>query len=305
MNHTTHRSTFLPVEVWNAIFRDVERNDLTTLATVSRRFQQEAEHVLYHRVDLRNTTDGARLASWCTSILDNRRRASRVQALWISEYFKLLPGDSSTEIQQLVAQAFKALVNLKRLTSILHILINPIIEVHSPSIPTIVRSTFENCSFRLTGIRGRFPALTMDEMWEFLNTQPKISLWIPSGYLLQTIDAIPSDTLPSMREVVLIRPEKLPFLYGRPIQKLWLSFTHAHHAEHGLAVIRSLRWFKDTLRALAYIVFASLTTQTTLDVIRSLSEDAQNVEWLKLRFRNIVSFWELPRRLIDSQPPWY
>jgi hypothetical protein len=290
------------MELWNDIFRHVERRNLATLARVSRLFQQEAEYVLYHHINLRDTTDGARLASWSMSIVGERRRASRLHTLRFPGHFKLPPddlGDSGTKIQQLIAQAFRAAVNLKELYIFRQMAVGP-------GVPTIVPSTLESCTFRLTGIAGFFPGLTADEMLDFLSTQSDISYWIPSTRLIQSVDALPSNALPSIREMLLARPKKLSLFYDRPIQKLWLTFGDAEHVEHdGLAVIHSLRRFKDTLRVLSYMVFGSLTDWETLDVVRSLAKDAPNLELLAMRFQNTVSFRDSPRRFTDNPSSWY
>jgi hypothetical protein len=279
------------VELWGAIFHHVERNDLMTLARVSRSFQQEAERLLYRCVDLRTTTDGARLASWCMSIVGERRRASRVRTLRLPEYFtppRRILADSSAKIQQLIAQAFKVVVNLKRLY------ISPVMDISKRKVPTIVPSTFENCTFCLTGIDGHFSGLTADEMWEFLSKQPDIFFWVPSNPLIKTIDSLPPNALPSIRETVLYLPEKLPLFYNLPIQKLKLVFNATHTNHNGLAVLNSLGRFKETLRMLSYQVRCSLTDWTTLDVIRSLAKDAPNIVWLTIYFRQKVSFRDLP-----------
>jgi hypothetical protein len=297
----THSSVFLflPVELWNAIFRHVERRNLATLARVSRLFQREAEYVLYYLVTL--DTDAARLASWCVSILDERRRAFRVHTLRLPGHFKPPPWDlaySSAEIQRLLTQAFEAVVNLKELYILkLH--------VEGPIVPTISRSTVENCTFRLTGMACDTTGMTADEMWEFLHTQPDISHWFPS--FLRSINAIPPNILPSIRELVLSLPEKLPLLYGRPIQKLMLVCGRGiEHVRHdGLAVIHSLRQFEGTLRVLEYMVHGSLADWTATDVIRSLAKDVPNLEELTLLIRDTqfrVSFRDLPRRFPDNAP---
>jgi hypothetical protein len=291
-------SVLLPMEVWGSIFRHVERNDLSTLARVSRLFRQEAEYVLYHDVDLSPTTNGARLASWCMSIIGDRRRASRVHTLRFPEYFKpprRIFADSSAEIRQLIAQAFKAVVNLKRL------FMYPTVD--KSKVPTIVLSTFDNCTFRLTCVFGHFPGLTADEMWEFLSKQPDIFFWGPSSRFISSIDAIPPNTLPSMHEAVLDFPQKLPLFYDLPMWALKLEFNGTHAKYDGLAVINSLGLFEETLRCLSYVVTGSLTDWTTLDIIRSLANNAPNLEWLQIHSRQKVGFRDLPRQFIDSLPP--
>jgi hypothetical protein len=285
---------FLSMELWGAISLHVERNDLATVARVSRLFQQEAEHVLYHHVDLKHsTTNGARLASWCMSIVGERRRASRVHTLWLPQYFKSPPGifaDSSAKIQQLIAQAFRAVVNLKRLY------ICP--PVDEPEVPTIVPSTFENCTFRLIILAGHFRGLALDEMWEFLSNQPDIFSWTPSNPSTLSIDAIPPNTLRSLRTMSLYFPQKLPLFYDLPMEELRLSFLNDTHAKNdGLTVINSLGLFKETLHKLSYTVMGLLTDWTALDVIRSLAKDAPNLEWLQIHLWQDVSFRDLPRQV--------
>jgi hypothetical protein len=307
---------FLPTELWNSIFSGMRAKDLTTLARVSRLFQRQAEYVLYRHTQLSHA-DGACLASWCTSIIGEGRRASCVHTIQLPGFIE---GDlsridiqrrpsngpgihlylSSGYIQHLLAQAFKAVVNLKEL----YIVAPRMCDTRDP---TVVPQTFENCTFRLTAIVDSFSALTADEMLEFLSTQPDISYWIPSDDFIQSIDAIPPNTLPSIREVILCCPEKLPLLYNRPIQKLCLTFRGgvAHTKDDGLAVIRSLRRFENTLRVLSYSVFGTLTGWTTLDVIRSLARDAPNIEILVLPScgEDRVSFRDLTRRFFDNRAP--
>jgi hypothetical protein len=305
-----------PVELYPAIFRYATTSDLAVLSRVSHTFQQEAEHILYHHVDLRGIIDGERLASWCLTIIGTLRRAHRVHYLkfpwkfnppqlssehasspdqsWLVRLLHCRPMTSTLELLphpkliQVIALAFKALVNLKELFVVG-------LEGNGLSELSIHPSTFDDCEFRLSSFAGELlPGFTVEEMWKFFFKHPGISYWVPGDPFARSISSFPQGMLPHLREVVLVRPDLIRFLIGRPIQSLVLVFQQAiHDKDTGHGTILRLGVFKDTLRTLVYIHFDLDVDWTSVDIIRSIAQQVPKLRSLTLSSPWTVSFEDL------------
>jgi hypothetical protein len=305
-----------PVELYPAIFRYATTSDLAVLSRVSHTFQREAEHILYHHVNLQDITDGERLASWCLTIIGTPRRARRVHYLrfpwkykppqlpsqhasspdqsWLVKLLHCRPMTSTLELLphpkliQVIALAFKALVNLKEL-----LVVGP--EANGLSELSIHPSTFEDCEFRLSSFAGvLLPGFTVEEMWKFFFKHPGISYWAPGDLFARSISSFPQGMLPHLREVVLVRPDLIRFLIGRPIQSLVLVFQQPiHNKDIGLGTILRLGFFKDTLHTLVYIHFKLGVDWTPVDIVRSIAQQVPKLGSLTLSSPGTVSFEDL------------
>ena len=116
----------IPVELYRYFVQYGDTGDLVILSRVSHAFQHEAEHALYRHVNLERITDGGRLMSWCLAIVGAPRRAHRVHYLKFPTCFQppqLSPeqpsdsqiNESLSDIQNMITQAFEAMINLKEL----------------------------------------------------------------------------------------------------------------------------------------------------------------------------------------------
>ncbi|KDQ48950.1 hypothetical protein JAAARDRAFT_43159 [Jaapia argillacea MUCL 33604] len=241
----------LPVELYTRIFRLAGTNDLASLSRVSQAFQTEAEHLLYRSVALSKICDSSRLLSWCNAIVQCERRATRVHTLRFPALFKLPPQETSADLMHTsIAQAFKAMVNLKALY----------VETNEKGVefhPSLRASTFENCEFRLVELLGNLPGFTVDEVWTLLSSQPDICYWVPgTGFTMSLeVSSFPPDILPQLRDLLFIRPGLTKHLAGRPIRRLSWLFYREETQIIGLpqsisiaqATIPDLRLFRDTL----------------------------------------------------------
>jgi hypothetical protein len=288
------------------------------LSRVSHTFQREAEHILYHYVDLQEIIDGERLTSWCLTIIGTLRRAHRVHYLkfprnfkrpqlpsehasspdqsWLVKLLHSRPMTSTLELLphpkpiQVIALAFKALVNLKQLYIFGHL------EDEGDGISelSIHPSTFDDCEFRLSDFGGEMPGFTVEEMWKFLFKHPGISYWVPGDAFAQSISSLPQRILPHLHEVVLVRPDLIRFLIGRPIQSLVLVFQQSiHNKDTGLGTILHFGLFKDTLRTLVYIHFDLGVDWTSVDIIRSIAQQVPKLRSLTLTSPATVSLQDL------------
>jgi hypothetical protein len=308
----------VPVELYPDIFRYATTSDLAVLSRVSHTFQREAEHILYHYVDLQEIIDGERLASWCLTIIGTPRRAHRVHYLkfprnfkrpqlpsehasnpdqsWLMKLLHCRPMTSTLELPphpkliQVIALAFKALVNLKQLYIFGHL------EDEGDGISelSIHPATFEDCEFRLSDFGGEMPGFTVEEMWKLLFKHPGISYWVPGDAFARSISSFPQGVLPHLQEVVLVRPDLIKFLIGRPIHSLVMLFQQSiHKKDTGLGVILDLGFFKDTLRTLEYTHFALGVDWTPVDIIRSIARQVPKLRSLTLSSAGTVSFEDL------------
>jgi hypothetical protein len=307
----------LPVELYPAIFQHVRIGDLVVLSRVSHTFQRESEHILYHDVDLQGITDGERLASWCLTVIGSPRRAHRVHCLRFPRHFEppQLPSDHAStpswlvnllhcrsitstlglqlhpdpKLTQLIALAFKALVNLKELY-----IPGSGLGVDGPSELSIHPSTFEGCEFRLSGFAGELPGFTVEELWEVIFKHPGISYWVPGDAFAHAIASVPQGILPHLREAVLVRPDLIRFLIGRPIESLVLAFQrYLHSKDTELRTILHLGVFKDSLRTLVYIHFDPDVSWTAVDIVRSIAQEVPKLRSLTLSSPTTVSFEDL------------
>jgi hypothetical protein len=307
----------MPVQLYPAIFRYTTTSDLAVLSRVSHTFQREAEHILYHYVNLQDIIDGERLASWCLMIIGTPRRAHRVHYLrfprnfklpqlpsehasspdqsWLAKLLHCRPTTSTLELLphpkpiQVIALAFKALVNLKEL-----FVVGPRLERDGLSELSIHPSTFEDCEFRLSHFGGELPGFTVEEMWNLFFNHPGISYWVPGDVFAQSVSSFPRGMLPHLQEVVLVRPDLIKFLIGRPIRSLVLVFQQAiHNKDTWLGTIQHLGFFKDTLRTLVYINFNLGVDWTSVDIIRSIAQEVPKLRSLTLCSGGSVSFEDL------------
>src|SRR6202034_2105299 len=240
-------------EISQHIFQYLGNEDLVALSTVSRAFQEKAEHTLYYNINLQDLIDGKRVASWCLAILSESRRAHRVNILKFPVRSKSAQTSGTSlsvpMLQSTINRTFRAMINLKEL----FLVGSNSLKDKADAINSILPSTFNNCEFRLSGFSGELPEFSPEDVWKLLANHPDITYWVPSHSLFMSIPSFPLNILPNLREVVLIRPELAFSLKGRPIQSLALAFVQpVHTRDVGLEAITALNFFKETLQSLVY-----------------------------------------------------
>jgi hypothetical protein len=199
---------------------------------------------------------------------------------------ELLP---HTKLIQVIALAFKALVNLKEL-----FVVGPRPASDGLSELSIHPSTFEDCEFRLSAFAGELPGFTVEDLWKIFFKHPGISYWVPGNAFSQSISSIPQGMLPHLQEVLLVRPDLIRFLIGRPIRSLVLLFQQPiHNKDTGLGTILHLGFFKDTLRTLEYIHSDFGMDWSSVDVVRGIAREVPKLRTLTLCSRTTVSFEDL------------
>ncbi|KAJ7162215.1 hypothetical protein C8R46DRAFT_1353210 [Mycena filopes] len=103
----------IPPEIYETICTDVEPADLAMLCRTSRPFRDQAQRILYHKVDLGICRKSRSLKSWCWAVAHSCRLAERVHTLVLRLPLphELRPTDVTT-----IRRALQACVNLKDLT---------------------------------------------------------------------------------------------------------------------------------------------------------------------------------------------
>jgi hypothetical protein len=305
-------------EISQRIFQYLGNEDLVALSTVSRAFQEKAEHTLYYNINLQDLIDGKRVASWCLAILSESRRAHRVNILkfpvrlkyaqtsntspsvsmlhstikrtfsaMINFKFPVRSNAAPTSgtslsvpmLQSTINRTFRAMINLKEL----FLVSSNRLKDEAGTINSILPSTFNNCEFCLSGFAGELPEFSPEDVWKLLANHPDITYWVPGHLLLSSIPSIPLTILPNLREVVLVRPELAFCLEGRPIQSLVLIFVQpVHTRDDGLEAITALKFVKETLQTLVCVYFPNILDGNLGDTVRAIAQSVPNLRTLTL-----------------------
>jgi hypothetical protein len=270
-----------PVEVYSTVFRHVPLRDLATLCKVSKTFQHEAERILYHFVDITHITGGERLMFWCHATAESPSRALSVHSLRFPGSFEISHPQSthfsSLPVQQAIAKAFKAFINLDQLCILRSLVLDT--PYHSP---TLLPSTFDDCTFSLSALSGGLPGFAPEDVWRLLSKHPNIRYWVASDSFQPFISSMPHGVLPNVADVVFVRPKMVKYLIGRPIKRLfWLFQSLRHTRSEGMEAIASLELFKHTLTDLHYNHSGQQDSDWTyVDIIRSIATHAPNLKSL-------------------------
>ncbi|KAG6843860.1 hypothetical protein H0H87_012303, partial [Tephrocybe sp. NHM501043] len=263
-----------PTELNRYITEFATTSDLLVLAQVSRTFQELAEDILYYYVNLQHCFSNRRMAMiWCSSVISNQRRAHCVYSLKFPSTFKTpLTEDFDLDVQETIAKAFNAIVNLK------HLWLLGVGEKYTASLHP---STLKDCTFSLTYLGGQTSSFSADDMWDFLSKHPDIEYWAPTVQQLGSVSAIPSHVVPNLRRAVIVDPTKIRSLSGRPIDSLCLVFasSHNHTVSAGLDAITALQPISTTLRTLVY-THGPLVGWSTIDMLQHLGRCAPNLKSL-------------------------
>ncbi|KAG6909880.1 hypothetical protein DXG01_014916 [Tephrocybe rancida] len=272
-NVQTQRPAAMPTELYRNIFQFATDNDLLALAQVSRTFQEEAEAIIYYYIELQNTFANRKTAmNWCLSVSNNPRRAQCVHSLKFPSTFKTpLTDDFSVDVQQTIASAFNAIINLK------HLWLLGVGEKYTASLNP---STLKNCTFSLISLGGQTASFGSDDMWDFLRRNPTIEYWAPTVPLLSSVSSIPTDVLPNLRRAVIVDPTKVRSLAGRPIDSLCIVFVTPYHSQDaGLDAVIPLRALSATLHTLSY-THGPLRGWSVVDMLHSLARSSPNLKSL-------------------------
>lgn len=240
----------MPLEMYRAVFQHLGTQDLTTLARVSSAVQREAEAILYSYVDLCQATSGYRegVITWCLAVTKVQRKAHHVNTLKFPAALKQpFAVDPELDIEETIANAFKAVVNLKHLFFLGG--------SHDPRhyTPPVNLSTLKGCTFRLESLAGDTFNFQGANMLALLSQHPDIEYWVPTHTFLASFTSFPDDILPRLRQTVFTNPAKIKGLKGRPVEALvLLSLDPVQTRSVGLGVITPLRVFSQTLHTLVY-----------------------------------------------------
>ncbi|KAF8075720.1 hypothetical protein FPV67DRAFT_379431 [Lyophyllum atratum] len=264
----------MPVELYYNIFQFSNNQDLVSLARVSHVFQQEAENVLYLFVDLHTASiDRERALSWCNTVAKDSRKAHRVNTLKFPCAFEqpVTPDFG----QHTIAEAFKAIVNLK------HLFLLGAGNSHTASVHP---ATLRDCTFSLSSLAGQTPSFASEDMWDFVSRHPDIKYWVPSMDFLASVSSFPTHVLPNLQEAVIVDPAKIRCLGTRPVHSVVLvSLSTPHKKDTGIRAITALRGLSHTLHTLTY-THATLLNWSAVDMISCLGEHAPNLVSLTLQF---------------------
>lgn len=275
----------VPIEMYRNVFRFIGNQDLTALSRVSRSFQYEAEHILYDFVDLTLGNHRMRIVSWCNAVISVERRAHRVHTLRFPAHLPILSGvgllaelPNDETVQKMVAHAFSVTVNLE------HLLIFGHSTIRVAQSASINISTLASCTFSLSSFAGQALGSTTQEQIDFLLKHPNIKYWVPTEPFLQSIESLPQDMLPHLRETMLVRPSFTKALKNRPLEALVLMFISASHSRTiGLEAIKPLAFMGDTLHTLEYTHGSLGMDWSTADLIDTLSRTTPNLRTLTLK----------------------
>ena len=271
----------LLVDVYSTICRHTATKDLATLCRVSKTFQDEAERILYYSVNITHMTDGEHLMCWCNNTAESQRRSMRVHTLRFPARFNSPPQDaaptSNLHVQKAIARALRAFVNLSDLSLRMGL-------PEGEGTPSLLQWSFEGCRFSLTAFSGNFPGLTPDDVWNVISEHPNIRYWTPSNRFLESLSFIPSNVLPSVADVVFVRPDAIKYLVGRPIKRLaWFFQSFPHTISEGTAAMIHLQLFKRTLTHLCYTYISQRDHDwTPADIVSCLVTHAPNLTSLSI-----------------------
>ncbi|KAF9457743.1 hypothetical protein BDZ94DRAFT_192605 [Collybia nuda] len=201
--------------------------------------------------------------SWCSAVIKVERRAHAVHTLRFPAHLPTssesrLPSVTSDNeiVQNIIAQAFSAIINLKHL-----FLLGQNSQPASIKLSTLASCTFSLCSFagQVSGDLG------IQEQLDFLLKHPTIEYWVPTEPFLRSVNSFPTNILPNLRQTVLVRPSLMKALGGRPIESLMILFIDITHS-----------------RAVEYTHGSLGPDWSTIDIISNLSRAAPNLKILTL-----------------------
>ncbi|KAJ7181470.1 hypothetical protein C8R43DRAFT_1116840 [Mycena crocata] len=242
----------LPPEICAQICKDVGRKDLVTLCRTSRLFGDQAQRMLYRKVDLSRCTTRA-LLSWCLAVTRRSQLAERVHTLSLSLSYGLSFSSDVTKI----AKALSKCLNLKELSIHRDIFgsFGPRKDMDGGSIQGWIVT---QCPFRLTKFsNGYFKTSFLAQFW---TPQSEIRvLAIPNCH-----DRFPlfDDQLPHLVALEVGNLKALPA--DRPLQRIQLRWGR-YGTVDSLSCLGRYSASLTTLHLVQHFVVPSTSTLQILD----------------------------------------
>ncbi|KAJ7467056.1 hypothetical protein FB451DRAFT_1484062 [Mycena latifolia] len=201
----------LPPEVWAYICGEMdERRHLVLLGRTSRLFRDQAQRILYYRVDLEECSMRG-VKSWCLAVTRHSILAERVHALAL-----LLPGNMEPSDATKIERALTRCVNLKELK------LSGEVYASGHRVSSLNGWMINDCPFRLTKFSNSY--FNFEWIKEFWGVQSNIRvLSIPFGSF-----PCSDGQLPNLIAV------KVPYVHGlpphRPLQRIETGFQRDYSA---------------------------------------------------------------------------
>ncbi|KAJ7633482.1 hypothetical protein DFH06DRAFT_693234 [Mycena polygramma] len=205
----------IPPEVHALICAVVEDpTELVTLCRTSCIFRDQAQRILYHRVDL-NGRPMRSVRSWALAVTRHPHLAERVHALALQlpETLKLSPSDGSK-----IKGALSACVNLKELRV-------SCAEVYAHGHPDSIHGRMINdAPFRLIKFANSY--FNFDNIADFFDAQSDIR--VLSSYGSYVYGSIPSSDTQLPNLIALSVPSLGALPFGRPLQRIETRFQNGY-----------------------------------------------------------------------------
>ncbi|KAJ7762514.1 hypothetical protein B0H16DRAFT_1529060 [Mycena metata] len=209
---------FLPAEIYAIIFAEVEPSALAVLCRTCRHFLDQAQHILFHTIDLEG--HGMRATkSWCLAVTRHPHLAQRVAALSLQlpEVAKLDPADGTK-----IHRALMLCVNLKELKVTFE-------EILGGNHRSAGGWFINECPFRLT----KFNNLYFEQDWIAPFWRAQSELRVLSAPYCGPL-TFSDEQLPNLVAVKVCDVQYLPA--GRPLQRIEAPFPSSlDHYYSGLA----------------------------------------------------------------------
>ncbi|KAJ7191973.1 hypothetical protein GGX14DRAFT_406794 [Mycena pura] len=225
-------------ELWSIVFLQVHADSLPLLCMVSRSFRAEAEHVLYHSVDL---CELDKVRAWCTAMAQADCLASYTYFLVLK-----LPYNLGLEDLELIQCALRRCVNLERLQILADVQLCLALKIEAPSRDGARWSPITGCSFSLTHFTNTYFILpTSRALQQFWPRQRELRfLSIP----MDDCREIPCSD-PTALVALEVPSHALPRIV-LPLQRLQIHMGRKNKAEE----LSSLPLYAGTLRTLNIVL---------------------------------------------------
>ncbi|KAJ7646590.1 hypothetical protein FB45DRAFT_890838 [Roridomyces roridus] len=264
----------LPPEIYAILCEQVDTASLALFCRISRAFQEQAQWILYHKVDLRACTLPY-VKSWCMAVTRHSHLAKRVESLSL----RLLNSALIQEDAERIGRAFAVCVNLRRLAVL-----------HGGHMPDICPQTWmiEECGFRLERFSNTYFNLNrgMEGFFERQTSLRVLSLPSAMHSIPFTDGRLPNLTaIDASLEIVLGLPA------GRPLQRIQIHGERSGYLDR----LASLSRYSATLKNLT-IVRVTDSIFSSVDIVRAIAQALPDLKHLGIDER------ELSRPRLSSEP---
>ncbi|KAJ7141127.1 hypothetical protein C8R44DRAFT_241262 [Mycena epipterygia] len=265
----------LPPEICASICGEVaEAGDLALLCRTSRLFQNQAQRILYHTVDLQGGRMRS-LKSWCLSVTRHSHLAERVHTLSL-----LIPRGLEVPVAIKIGRALSRCVNLKELTTS-----GEAYDANGPRTVGIYGWMINECPFRLIKFANSY--FSEGSIKEFWNAQSEIRvLLLP---YLRGIFPCSDKQLPNL--IAAGSPSLYGLPAGRVLQRIETGFRHTQ-LEYS-----SLVQYARTLTTLNLLREWPDRNVTILDALISIADLLPRLSHL-----GIVELKKNPYTLVEHTP---